>query len=71
MWEICHQLELLGNSRSIAGADELTRQLDRELGRVKIEIEEQSVAIPYRTVLLCCDDPPLPLGLNQLGKPQS
>ena len=43
MWEICRQLELLGNSRSVVGADELTRHLERESARVKIEIEKQSL----------------------------
>jgi len=40
MWELCGQLELLGNSRSVAGADELTQHLERESARVRIEIEK-------------------------------
>jgi CheY-like chemotaxis protein/HPt (histidine-containing phosphotransfer) domain-containing protein len=42
IWELCRQLELLGNSRSVAGADELTRHLERESARVKMEIEMQT-----------------------------
>ena len=46
MWEFCRQLELLGNARSVAGADDLTRYLERESARVKIEIEKQTVKEP-------------------------
>jgi signal transduction histidine kinase/DNA-binding response OmpR family regulator len=44
--EICRQLELLGNSRSVAGAGELIQFLEREIERVKIEIEKQTATEP-------------------------
>ena len=37
--EISRQLEALGNSQSVTGAGELVGQLEREFGRVKIEIK--------------------------------
>jgi|GEM_PF-1059342 len=40
--EISHQLEMLGNSQSVAGAAELIGQLAQAFAKVKIEIENQT-----------------------------
>lgn len=40
--EISHQLELLGNSQSVAGAARLIEQLTQAFAKVKIEIENQT-----------------------------
>jgi len=41
--ELCRQLETLGHSRSVAGADQLLGQVEGEFARVKCELQNEAV----------------------------